>query len=101
MMPRRLRRGGSVSSRRGSPMSKIQSVPGGATCASMSAVLLGAGTWYPSSGPEAVRWGALGVGAALILVWIVALVVRRARTERVLLLGSSPFATKICQAADM
>src|SRR5436190_3624589 len=81
-------------------MSITRSVSAGATCVGMSAVLMGAGIWYPSDGSETMRWAALGLAAVLMVVWSVALVVRRAQTERVLLLGSSPFATKICEAVD-
>jgi exopolysaccharide biosynthesis polyprenyl glycosylphosphotransferase len=75
-------------------------VSAGATCAGASAVLLGAGIWFPSGGRETERWVILASAAALMLVWSVALIIRRARTERVLLLGSSQFATKICEAVD-
>jgi exopolysaccharide biosynthesis polyprenyl glycosylphosphotransferase len=60
--------------------------------------LFSAGIWYPLEGSDVMRWAALGAAAVLLAVWSVALVVRRAQAERVLLLGGSPFADKVCDA---
>jgi len=67
------------------------------TCFGLSALLYGTGFWYPSAGNEFVRVTTLSVAALFMVMWVLALVVRRGGAERVLFLGSSPFAASLCE----